>query len=143
LAVTVHLAPEDPRYTDLQRNVLAKLERVLPKMSVGLAGGRQSFAANAGDERYGEVEYVYGGRSDISRSTSPREILPMLYGLAGVRPPTPAPGADYPGYPLVAPGEVALLWFFGGLPFCIALVWWRSRRLPSINHSKLTKEAQP
>src|SRR6266851_1537424 len=42
LVVTVHLAPEDPRYADLQRNVLAKLERVLPNVSIRLAGGRQS-----------------------------------------------------------------------------------------------------
>jgi ABC-2 type transport system permease protein len=132
LVVIVHLAPGDPRYADLQRNVLAKLERALPNLSVGLAGGRQSLATNAGDDRYGEVEYTYGGRSDISRSTSPREILPLLYGLAGVSRPAPVPGGDYPGYPLVAQGEVALLWFFGGLPLCIALVWWRSSRLQSI-----------
>ncbi|HVI77410.1 MAG TPA: ABC transporter permease subunit, partial [Candidatus Acidoferrum sp.] len=48
LIVTVHLAPEDPRYADLQRNVLAKLERVLPRMSVRLAGGHQSLVSNAG-----------------------------------------------------------------------------------------------
>src|SRR5216684_2233042 len=140
LVVTVHLAPEDPRYADLQRNVLAKLERVLPNVSIRLAGGRQSLATNAGDDRYGEIEYTYGGRSDISRSTSPREILPLLYNLAGVNPAAPAPGGDYPGYPLVAPGQVALLWFFFGLPLCIVLVWWRSRRLP-INYRKFTKEA--
>jgi ABC-2 type transport system permease protein len=140
LVVTVHLAPEDPRYADLQRNVLAKLERILPKVSILLASGRQSLAANAGDDRYGEVEYSYGGRSDISRSTSPREILPLLYALAGAAPPAPATGGNYPGYPLVARGEVALLWFFCGLPLCIALAWWRSRRLPT-NSRKLTKEA--
>ncbi len=139
LVVTVHLAPEDPRYADLQRNVLAKLERVLPNLSIRLAGGRQSLPINAGDDRYGEVEYTYGRRSDISRSTSPREILPLLYGLAEVMPPAPAPGGDYPGYPLVAPGQFALLWFFCGLPFCIALLWWYSRRLP-VNYRKLTKE---
>jgi hypothetical protein len=130
LVVTVHLAPEDPRYADLQRNVLAKLERVLPNASVRLAGGRQSLATNAGEDRYGEVEYTYGSRSDVSRSTSPREVLPMLYGLAAVNSPAPAPGGDYPGYPLVAGGKVALLWFFFGLPLCIALAWWWSRRLP-------------
>ena len=111
-------------------------------VSVGLVGARQSVATNAGDDRYGEVEYNYGGRSDISRSTSPREILPLLYSLAGVSRPASASGGDYPGYPLVARGEVALLWFFGGLPLCIALVWWRSRRLPT-NYHKLPKEAEP
>jgi ABC-2 type transport system permease protein len=130
LVVTVHLAPEDPRYADLQRNVLAKLERAMPKVSIGLAGGQQGLAASMGDERYGEVEYTYGARSDVSRSTSPREILPMLYGLARVSPPTPAPGSDYPGYPLVAIELVALPWFFFGLPLWIALAWWWSRLLP-------------
>ena len=142
LVVTVHLAPEDPRYADLQRNVLAKLERVLPHVSIRLAGGRQSLATNAGDDSYGEVEYTYDGRSDISRSSSPREILPLLYGLAGVKPPAPAPGGDYPGYPLVANGQVALLWFFCGLPLFIALAWWRSRRLPDPIKARFTKEVQ-
>jgi hypothetical protein len=136
------MAPEDPRYVDLQRNVLAKLERVLPKLSIRLAGGRHSLASNAGEDRYGEVEYSYGDRSDVSRSTSPREILPLLYVLAEVKPPAPAPAGDYPGYPLVARGEAALLWFFGGLPLLIALAWWRSRRIP-VNYRKFTKEAQP
>src|ERR1700716_4370704 len=102
LVVTVNLAPEDPRYADLQRNVLAKLERAMPDVSIRLASGRQSLASMAGDDRYGEVEYTYGTRSDVSRSTSPREILPMLYGLAGVSSPPPAPGSDYSGFSLVS-----------------------------------------
>jgi hypothetical protein len=142
LLVTVHLAPEDPRYADLQRNVLAKLERAMPYVSIRLTGGRQNASEISGDDSYGEVEYVYGGRSDVSRSTSPREILPLLYALAGVRPPAPASGSDYPGYPLVARGQVALLWFFGGLPLCIAFAWWRSRRLPRTHHNTLAKEVQ-
>jgi ABC-2 type transport system permease protein len=142
LIVTVHLAREDPRYADLQRNVLAKLERAMPNMSIRLAGERQSLPTNGGEDRYGEVEYIYGGRSDVSRSTSPREILPMLYGLAGVNPPAPAPGSDYPGYPLVAGGQVAFLWFFFGLPLCIALAWWWSRRLPKPIAATIMKEVR-
>jgi len=102
LLVTVQLAPEDPRYADLQRNVLAKLERAMPNVSVSLAGGRQGFSTGTSDESYGKVDYVYGGQSDNSRSTSPREILPLLYALAGVSPPVPTAGGDYRGYPLVA-----------------------------------------
>ena len=142
LVVTVHLAPEDPRYADLQRNVLAKLDRAMPNVSVRLAGGRQTPATNSGDDSYGEVEYAYANRSDISRSTSPREILPLLYGLAGVSPPAPASGGDYPGYPLAANGQVVLIWFFCGLPLCIALAWWRSRRLPEPITARFTKEVQ-
>lgn len=141
LRVTVHLAPEDPRYIDLQRNVLAKLDRAMPSVSVVLAGGRQTLASNAADDTYGEVEYTYGARSDLSRSTSPREILPLLYGLAGVQPPAPVAGAEYPGYPLVASADLALLWFLGGLPLLIVLGWWWTRRSP-VSSSLVRKGGQ-
>jgi ABC-2 type transport system permease protein len=135
LLVTVHLAPEDPRYADLQRNVLAKLDRAMPNVSVTLVGPRQSFSSGSSDDSYGEVEYVYGKRSDISRSTSPREILPLLYALADVSPPAPTTGSEYPGYPLVASADAALLWFFGGLPLLIVLCWRWIRRPPSADNS--------
>jgi ABC-2 type transport system permease protein len=128
LTVTVHLIPEDPRFADLQRNVLAKLERAMPRVTVQLAAA----APGERDVRYGEVDYVYGGRSDMSRSTSHREVLPLLYSLAGVPAPAPDPGADYPGYPLVARGEAALAWFLGGLPLLIALAWLWCRRPPRV-----------
>ena len=137
LAITVHLAPEDPRYVDLQRNVLAKLERVMPRVSIRLATARQSFASAAGEEAYGEIEYRYGGRSDTSSSTSPREILPLIYALAGVPPPAPIPSAEFPGYPLTIDGAFALLWFLAILPILVILAWWRSRRLPSNNQTFL------
>src|SRR6266568_7096426 len=93
LVITVHLAPEDPRYLDLRRNVLAKLERVLPNVTLRLVASSQSILGRT-DDSYGEVEYKYGGRIDKSRSTSEREILSLLYGLAGVSVPTPIPGED-------------------------------------------------
>jgi ABC-2 type transport system permease protein len=142
LLVTVHLAPEDPRYADLQRNVLAKLERAMPNVSVALARPRQSFVSGNSDESYGEVEYLYGNRSDLSRSTSPREILPLLYALAGDSPPAPPLGGEYPGYPLVASADAALFWFFGGLPLLIVHCWWWIRRPPSIDRS-LVHEGGP
>src|SRR5205823_6218641 len=109
---------------------LAKLERAMPNVATRLAGGRQTIVGNAGDEAYGEVQYLYGARSDVSRSSSPREILPLLYGLAGVAPPEPIPGTDYPGYPLVAETWIPLAVFFGLLPLLIAIAaWWCFRPL--------------
>jgi hypothetical protein len=137
LTITVHLAVEDPRYIDLQRNVLSKLERVMPHVSIRLASARQSFASSATDEAYGEIEYRYAARSDTTRSTSPREILPLIYGLAGMPAPAPIPSAEFPGYPLVADGAFPLLWFLAVLPILIILAWWRSRRLPSNNQTFL------
>jgi hypothetical protein len=137
LIITVHLAAEDPRYIDLQRNVLAKLERVMPHVSIRLATARQTSASSAGDEAYGEIEYRYGNRSDTTRSTSPREILPLIYGFASVSPPASIPSAEFPGYPLVTDGAFVLLWFLAILPVLIVLAWWRSRRLPSNNRTFL------
>jgi hypothetical protein len=132
LTVTVHLAPEDPRYVDFGRNVLAKLGRAIPDLTVRLAAAR-TLAAGSGDDRYGEIEYAYGGRRDASRSTSPREILPLIYGLADVPVPTPAATDEYPGYPLARDGYAALPWFFGGLPLAIGFAWWWTRRPPRID----------
>lgn len=131
LAITVRLSPQDPRYVDLRRNVLAKLERVMPNVAIHLAGERHSFSTGDANDSYGEVDYVYGGRTDMSRSTSHREVLPLLYGLAGLPPPTPIAAVDYPGFPLVTRSEPALLWFFGGLPLLIMACWLWSRRAPS------------
>jgi ABC-2 type transport system permease protein len=128
LVVTVHLVPEDPRYVDLKRNVLDKLVRAMPNVSVVLGGDGKDFANNSARDAYGELEYAYGSRSDVSRSTSPREILPLLYALADTTLPAPMPGSDYPGYPLVANAEASWLWFLGGLPLLISVGWWWSRR---------------
>jgi ABC-2 family transporter len=132
LIITVHLAPEDPRYVDLRRNVLAKLERAMPRVAVRLATSGQSMVGSTSEEAYGEVEYSYGGRSDKSRSTSHREILPLVYALAGRPIPEPIPGQDYPGYPLLADGSPALAWFLGALPLLIVAAWRWSRRPPQI-----------
>jgi ABC-2 type transport system permease protein len=133
LMITVNLALEDPRYIDLRRNVLAKLERAMPDVTVVLAGQRQN--ATGPSDAYGQIEYVYGDRKDMSRSTSPREILPLLYALAEKQAPRSAPGDEYPGYPLVVSADLTLLWFFGGLPLLIGLSWWQIRRTRSINRS--------
>jgi ABC-type transport system involved in multi-copper enzyme maturation permease subunit len=132
LLITVHLASEDPRYVDLRRNVLAKLERVMPHVTIRLATAGQSIVGSTSEESYGEIEYSYGGKTVKTRSTSHREALPLLYGLAGKPIPTPFPGDDYPGYPLVSDGTLALPWFFGALPLLIIVAWWWSRRVPTI-----------
>lgn len=142
LLVTVRLASEDPRYVDLRRNVLAKLERALPDVSIRLATSGQSVVGSSSDEAYGEIEYSYAGRADKSRSTSPREILPLLYALAGKPTPPPGTGEEYPGYPLVADGRWTLPWFLVGLPLLIVIAWWRSRRPPQILAQLINEGAQ-
>jgi ABC-2 type transport system permease protein len=130
LTVTVFLAPDDPRLSDFNRQVLRKLRRLLPRLTVTLAETPKGLFSPAGDDRYGLITYGYAGRHEESRSTSPREVLPILYGLAGVTPPASA-GVDYPGYPLVTEAWPAAVWFYGILPVLIVLAWWRVRRAGS------------
>jgi ABC-2 type transport system permease protein len=131
LVITVHLAPEDPRYTDLRRNVLAKIERVVPHVSIRLAGSTQTVVGSSTDQ-YGEVEYSYAGRSAKSRSTSHREVLPILYELSGQPIPNPVAGEEYPGYPVVADAQVVLPWFFAALPLLILFAWWWMSQPPRV-----------
>jgi ABC-2 type transport system permease protein len=101
-------------------------------VTVRLATAGHSVVGSTGEERYGEIEYSYGGRSATTRSTSHREALPLIYELAGRPVPAPVAGEDYPGYPLVTGEQAALAWFFGALPLLIVLAWWWSRRPPRI-----------
>jgi ABC-2 type transport system permease protein len=142
LTITVHLAPEDPRYVDLKRNVLAKLERALPNVAIHLTAG-QSMIGSTSDDAYGEIEYSYAGRIAKTRSTSHREALPLLYELAGRPPPAPIAGADYAGYPLVSSGQAALLWFFGALPLLVVLAWWWTSLPPRIPARFIEEGGQP
>jgi hypothetical protein len=95
------------------------------------------------DEAYGEIEYAYGGRSAKTRSTSHREVLPILYELAGRPIPTPISGEDYPGYPVVADGRPALLWFLLVLPLLIVVAWWWTCRAPRIPQELIEEGGLP
>jgi len=135
LLVTVHMASSDPRLVDLDRKVLARLKRAMPRVTIRIAEpGQTNPFGTAGDEAYGEIVLSYHGKNATTRSTGAGEILPILYELAGVASPTPsAPGPDELGYPLVADASNAAVWFYGVQPLAFAVVWWlavANRRMP-------------
>ncbi len=118
LKITVHLDPGDSRRQDLEREVLAKLERLVPHLRLRYESGSAASSgpfAITGDDKYGLIEYEYAGRRDRSYSNSPEEILPLIFALAGlwVR---PDPVEPYPGYPLVADARPCGWCFYLGLP---------------------------
>ena len=47
---------------------------------------RGSVFSGSGDDDYGKIFYFYGTRQAMSRSTSEDEVLPLIFGLAGVGP---------------------------------------------------------
>lgn len=137
LVITLYLSPDDSRLREMETNVLGKLRRAVPNLKIRYgAVPKSSLFSPSGDERYGLVIYEYGGKRGQSRSNSPHEILPILYGLAGVKV-TPVELPAYPGYPLVADAGRAAWWFYGILPGLIAAGWRLSRRHPRPEHKVL------
>jgi ABC-2 type transport system permease protein len=130
LLVTVHMASSDPRLVDLDRKVLARLKRAMPRVIIRVAEpGQASVFGATGDENYGEIVLTYHGKSATTRSTGAGEILLILYELAGVGGPEPdASESDQPGYPLVADASNAAIWFYGLQPLAFAAAWWLAKR---------------
>jgi ABC-type transport system involved in multi-copper enzyme maturation permease subunit len=134
LLVTVHMAASDPRLVDLDRKVLARLKRVIPRVTIRIAEpATASLLGAVGNEDYGVIVLSYHGKSATTRSTGAGEILPMLYELAGVSFPARGAGPDEPGYPLVADASNAAVWFYGVQPLAFTAAWWvfaGNRRIP-------------
>src|SRR5438045_9637754 len=97
--VTIHMSTSAPRLVDLDRKVLARLKRAMPRVSIRIAEpGQANLFGASSDQDYGEIVLTYHGKSATTRSTGAGEILPILYELAGVGLPAPgAAGADEPG----------------------------------------------
>jgi ABC-2 type transport system permease protein len=122
LTITVNLTPEDPRFMDLNRSLLGKLRRTMRDLRIVVESSRSSFLG-ASDDTYGLITYKYGGREASSRSTSAEEVLPLIYGLAGVDPPARSAEALYPGYPLVSDARKTSGWFYVALPLLTLIAW--------------------
>lgn len=128
LRITVYLAPEDPRLTDLERGIIGKLRVILPRVEVDYAAQSVSGLFEAHEDHYGEVWYELGGRSVMSRSTTEPIVLETLYQLAEIQPPAASDEAGYPGYPLAAQPRNAALIFYALWPLLICGGWWVNYR---------------
>jgi ABC-2 type transport system permease protein len=123
--ITLYLAPEDPRLMDFDRSILAKLRRVLPRTEIVNREANQSVLFKTGeDPNYGLIVYEIGARRAESRSTSPEEVLPLLYNLAAIAPPAFENPVEYPGHPLVMKlSSGAQLLFYVFWPACSFAGW--------------------
>jgi ABC-2 type transport system permease protein len=124
LRIEVYLAPEDPRLYDLEQSLLGKLRRTMLNVEVVMKGdGAASVFSGSGDDDYGKILYFYEARQAMSRSTSEDEVLPLIFGLAGVRRPVREDSADYPGYPNIADTRPATGVFYFVLPAAVLVSW--------------------
>src|SRR6185369_390773 len=112
LRITVYLAAEDPRLTDLERGVLSKLRRTMRDVTVTYAARGRSGLFERPQDHYGEVWYELAGKRAMLRSTTEPIVLETIYQLAGRAPPAPVAERAYPGYPLAARANHPVLIFF-------------------------------
>jgi len=121
LTIEAHLAPEDPRRFDLERQT-AKLNRTLPRLTVQYTSATSTGLFEQANPHYGEIWYTFDGRRTMSRGTSEEAVLEAIYSLAGLTPPKEEE-AGRRGHPLIArPGGAALI-FYGIWPLSVVAAW--------------------
>jgi len=116
LRIEVHLAPEDGRRVELERQTLAKLRRVMPKVQVRYISSTSVGLFEQTAAGYGEIWYDLAGRRTMSRVTTTEGVLESIYSLADVKPPVEADDEVFRGHPLAAPAKGAGTLFYGVWP---------------------------
>lgn len=127
LHISVNLAPEDPRLTDFEQNVLKKLRRNLDEVRVDYAAASQTGLFEGADDHYGEIWYEMRGQRVMDRSTIEQVVLEHVYQLAGIAAPV-SEEDDFPGYPLAPRARGSAWMFYGFWPALTILFWWLIRR---------------
>ena len=128
LRIEAHLAPEDPRRSDLERRALSKLRRVMPKLQVEYISATSIGLFEQTSAHYGEIWYDLGGRRTMSRVTSAEGILETVYSLAGMTPPVENEEDVFRGHPLAVPPKGAATVFYGIWPAAVVAGAFLTRR---------------
>jgi MYXO-CTERM domain-containing protein len=120
LRIEVHLAPEDPRRSDLEHRALSKLRRVMPRLQVQFISSTSTGLFEQTAPNYGEIWYDLGGRRAMSRITTAEGVLETIYDLAAVTPPPDDTESVFRGHPLATTPSGAAAVFYGAWPALVA-----------------------
>jgi ABC-2 type transport system permease protein len=118
LKIEAHLAPEDPRRFDLEKQTLSKLRRTMPDVTVEYVSGSKTGLFEQASEHYGEIWYYLGGKRIVGRTTTTDGVLDAIYELAGIQPPQEGE-ADHRGHPLAALPTGAVPLFYVVWPLAV------------------------
>jgi hypothetical protein len=116
LRIEVHLAPEDPRRSDLEARALSKLRRLLPRLEVRYVASTSIGIFEQTRAGYGEIWYTLGGRRTMSRVTTAEGVLEAIYDLASIKPPAENDESIFRGHPLAVPPRGANIVYCGVWP---------------------------
>jgi hypothetical protein len=126
LKIVAHLAPEDPRRADLERNAFSKLRRVMANVEIEYVSATSIGIFEQTNAGYGEIWYQLGGKQEMSRVTTAEGVLETIYTLAGVSLPEETTERVFRGHPLAVPPAGAATVFYGLWPalalFCAVFV---------------------
>ena len=130
LRIEAHLAPEDPRRSDLERRALSKLRRAMPRVQVDYVSATSIGLFEQTSAHYGEIWYELNGRRAMTRATTADSVLETIYDLAGVAAP-PETEEIFRGHPLAVPPKGAAATFYGIWPATVvaAAIFVRRRRV--------------
>ncbi len=115
LSVDVHLAAQDPRRQDLERNALSKLRRLLPNLRIRYIAQTSTGLFEQATPNYGEIWYQIAGHRTISRATTQEGVLEAIYQAAAINPPPESTDDDnstFRGHPLATTPRGAAVLFY-------------------------------
>ena len=119
LRIEAHLAPEDPRRLDLERQAISKLRRIMPKLQVQYVSATSIGLFEQTSEHYGEIWYDLDGHRTMSRSTTAEGVIETIYSVAGTDPPPENDTDVFRGHPLAMPPKGAAIVFYGIWPAAV------------------------
>jgi len=130
LRIVVHLAPEDPRRLDLDRQAISRLRRIMPNLNVEYVSSTSIGLFEQTGKNYGEIWYELNGRKEMSRVTTAEGALESIYSVAGITPPRESDDDIFRGHPLAVPPTGAAPIFYVIWPaLTVALGIFLRRRL--------------
>jgi ABC-2 type transport system permease protein len=118
LKIEVHLAPEDPRRFDLEKQTLSKLRRTMANVTVAYVSGSATGLFEQASEHYGEIRYDLDGKRVVGRATTTDGVLGAIYELAGIAAPQEGE-AGHRGHPLAAQPTGAIPLFYVVWPLAV------------------------
>jgi hypothetical protein len=116
LRIHAHLAPEDPRRTELERKTFSRLRRAMPRVDVTYESRTTTGLFEQNDPHYGEIEYELEDEHAVNYKTSADGVLDTIYDLARIDAPDETDEYDFRGHPLRAPPSGAPSVFYAIWP---------------------------
>jgi ABC-type transport system involved in multi-copper enzyme maturation permease subunit len=121
LTIEVHLAPEDPRRIEFERNVLSKLRRVVQDLHIHYIAATSTGLFEQSNEHYGEIRYAMMFMTSTTRAITLESALEEIYELAGFLTPVEEAADVFRGRPLQTTSRYAREVFYGAWPLAVVV----------------------